>query len=77
MLGRPGIWEPLCINVTPGPWLIDSVNIDRTKQSWSAIFAVWGNRSLIHAPLWPYCEKPKGEPTSGIELWLPDMPVRR
>jgi len=40
MLGRPGICEPLCMNVTPGPWLMLSVCIVFTKQSRSATFAV-------------------------------------
>jgi hypothetical protein len=53
MLGRPGICEPLCMKVTPGPWLMLSVYIERTMQSRSAIFAVWGRSSLITAPLSP------------------------
>jgi hypothetical protein len=56
------------MNVTPGPWLIDSVNIERMMQSSSATFAVCGSRSLSHCPLAPCCLKPNGEPASGMEL---------
>ena len=77
MLGRPGICDPLCMNVTPGPWLMLSVCIERMKHSRSAIFAVWGSRSESQAPLSPYWVNVNGEPTRGIELWLPDMPVSR
>ena len=77
MLGRPGICAPLCMNVTPGPWLMLSVCIERTKQRRSAIFAVCGRSSDSQAPLSPYWANAKGEPTIGIELWLPDIPVSR
>ena len=77
MLGRPGIWWPLCMNVTPGPWLMLSVCIVRTKQSRSATSAVCGSSSDSQAPLSPCWAKAYGEPTSGIELWLPDIPVSR
>ena len=65
------------MNVTPGPWLMLSVYIVRTKHSLSAIFAVCGSSSESQAPESPYWANVKGEPTSGIELWLPDMPVSR
>ena len=68
MLGRPGIWAPDCINVTPGPWLMLSVYMLLMKQSLSATFAVWGRTSDSQAPDWPYWANFNGEPTSGIEL---------
>ena len=77
MLGRPGIWAPDCMKVTPGPWLLLSVCMAFKKQSLSATFAVWGRISESQAPDWPCWANFIGEPTSGIELWLPDIPVSR
>ena len=65
------------MKVTPGPWLMLSVCMPFRKQSLSATLAVCGRTSESQAPLWPYWANFKGDPTSGIELWLPDIPVRR
>src|SRR5438067_2435846 len=54
MLGRPGTWDPVRKNVTPGAWLTASVYIDRTRHSSSAIAPVCGSRVLISRPLWPH-----------------------
>ena len=77
MLGRPGNWEPVCMKVTPGPWLIASVYIEFTMHISSATLAVLGRSSLIHCPLCPCCLNSKGEPTRGRLAWFPDIPVRR
>ena len=67
MLGRPAICEPVWKNVTPGPWLIDSVNIERATQMSSAMLAVCGNNSLNHPPACPCCVNLNGDPTIGID----------
>ena len=50
MLGRPGCWNPVWMNVIAGSWLIASVCIDLMTQMSSTIFAVCGSSSLTHVP---------------------------
>ena len=50
MLGRPGCWEPVWMNVIAGSWLIASVFIDLMTVRSSTIFAVCGSSSLTHVP---------------------------
>ena len=51
MLGRPGCWLPLWMNVIAGSWLMASVFIVLTMQSSSTIFAMPasanGRRTLL------------------------------
>ena len=54
-----------------------SVNIDRATQISSAMLAVCGSNSLNQAPACPCCVNLNGDPTIGIDDWLPDMPVSR
>ena len=77
MLGRPAIWEPVCRKVMAGSWLIASVYIEFTMHRSSAIFAVHGSRSQIHAPAWPCRWNGKAEPASGSTAWFADIPVKR
>ena len=77
MLGRPGSWAPVCMNVMAGSWLIASVCIDRTMHRSSTIAAVCGSSSLIHMPLWPYCLKANFDGIMGKVAWPEVMPVRR
>src|SRR5262245_40519950 len=77
MLGRPGNCEPVCTNVTPGPWLIASVCMLLMKHKSSATDAVCGSSSDNHAPLLPCCLNLNGDPASGSDDWLPDIPVGR
>ena len=58
MLGRPGCWKPVWMNVIAGSWLIASVFIVLMTVMSSAIFAVCGRRSLTQVPDLPCCLKP-------------------
>ena len=53
MLGRPGCWNPVWMNVMAGSWLIASVFIVLMTVMSSTIFAVWGSSSLTQVPDWP------------------------
>ena len=77
MLGRPGNCEPVCMCVTPGPWLIASVCIERMRHKSSAMPETCGSMSLISTPLWPRGANLNGDPTSGSDAWLPDIAVSR
>ena len=55
MLGRPGCWKPVWMNVIAGSWLIASVCIDLMTERSSTIFAVCGSSSLTHVPDLPCC----------------------
>ena len=50
MLGRPGCWQPVWMNVIAGSWLIASVFIVLMTEMSSTIFAVCGSSSLTHVP---------------------------
>ena len=43
----------------------------------SAIFAVYGSSSDIHAPLWPCCENLKTDGAIGKRLWPEVIVVSR
>jgi hypothetical protein len=77
MLGRPASWAPVWKNVMPGSWLIASVYIDLTKHRSSTTFAVWGNRSLTHAPDCPCCANLKFGGATGKVACVEVMPVNR
>ena len=76
-LGRPASWAPVWKNVTPGSWLIASVCMVLMKHSSSAILAVWGISSLIHAPDCPCCLNSNVDGTTGKPAWLAVIGVRR
>ena len=50
MLGRPGCWNPVWMNVIAGSWLIASVFIVLMTVMSSTIFAVCGSSSLTQVP---------------------------
>ena len=60
-----------------GSWLMASVCTERTKQSSSAMAAVWGRSSLTHAPLSPCRAKRKTDGATGKRFWPDVMVVRR
>src|SRR5207247_604444 len=65
VLGRPGNWLPVWMNVIAGSWLIASVCIVLTIATSSAIEPRWGNSSLNQAPCLPYCWNLKSEGAIG------------
>ena len=77
MEGRPATCAPVWMKVMAGSWLIASVWIDLTMQISSAIFAVCGSSSLIHAPDSPYCLNLNIELTTGKAGWVEVIEVRR
>ncbi len=54
MLGRPLRIEPEFMKACAGSWLICSVTIERMMQMSSAMPAIWGKRSEISCPDFPY-----------------------
>ena len=65
MLGRPGCWNPVWMNVIAGSWLIASVCIVRITVMSSTIFAVCGRSSLTHSPDSPCCANENCELATG------------
>src|SRR5690349_10513723 len=53
--GRPVIWLPVCRYEMAGSWLMASVCMLRMKHMSSTLFDRFGNSSLSHMPLLPYC----------------------
>ena len=71
MLGRPGCWNPVWMNVIAGSWLIASVFIVLMTVMSSTIFAVCGSSSLTHVPDCPCCANENSERATGSD----DCPI--
>ena len=69
MLGRPGCWNPVWMNVIAGSWLIASVYIVLMTVMSSTILAVWGSSSLTHVPDLPCWAKPYAELATSRDDW--------
>src|SRR5688572_2059874 len=61
MLGRLMRASPQFMSMSEGSWLGTSATMERTTQRSSAQEPMWGKRSEISRPDWPYFLKANGE----------------